>query len=339
MTGSWIGSRVCPPSVAGASAPPKRDGRLFSFGSGVDGQLGLGGTQAALEPTEISGDMDWRVVESDYFDSVAIKSDGRLFSWGDSASVESRNLTVPTVVGGDRQWRTAAREYEAFVAIGKDGTLHQWEERSSADPPFRQIGSDNDWVQVATSDQAFFALGSDGRILAWGKNSQGQLGLGDRSDRDEPTLLALSADNGRILADGRSTFLIDETGQVYSWGTNSFGLLAQGNGEFRALVPTLVDLDWAVPDSDGDGVKDPGDLDDDNDRMSDSFERSFGLNPLVNDANLDLDKDGVSNLREFEAGTLPDDANSLPSEPDDGDDASIWPGGLPFEFFIQLLED
>jgi hypothetical protein len=49
----------------------------------------------------------------------------------------------------------------------------------------------------------------------------------------------------------------------------------------------------AARDADGDG-------------MSDAWESLFGLNPAVNDANLDPDGDGKSNLREYGANTLPD---------------------------------
>lgn len=50
--------------------------------------------------------------------------------------------------------------------------------------------------------------------------------------------------------------------------------------------------------------------DGDLDGMNDFWEAFFGLNPFINDANLDLDGDGRSNLSEFLAQTKPDDAAS-----------------------------
>ena len=59
-------------------------------------------------------------------------------------------------------------------------------------------------------------------------------------------------------------------------------------------------------DTDGDGVGNNSDLDDDGDQMPDSFELQFNLDPLdPADAQLDLDNDGMSNLEEYKAGRDP----------------------------------
>ncbi len=55
-------------------------------------------------------------------------------------------------------------------------------------------------------------------------------------------------------------------------------------------------------DADGDGIGDVADTDDDNDGMSDEWEIANNLNPLdAFDATGDLDDDGYTNLQEFEA--------------------------------------
>lgn len=52
-------------------------------------------------------------------------------------------------------------------------------------------------------------------------------------------------------------------------------------------------------DNDLDGIGDNADLDDDNDGIPDSFELLYGFNPLVDDAEDDLDDNGISNLQEY----------------------------------------
>jgi hypothetical protein len=58
-------------------------------------------------------------------------------------------------------------------------------------------------------------------------------------------------------------------------------------------------------DNDNDDIGNNADTDDDNDLMPDTWETTYGLNPLVNDASGDLDGDGLTNLQEYNNGSNP----------------------------------
>jgi hypothetical protein len=73
-----------------------------------------------------------------------------------------------------------------------------------------------------------------------------------------------------------------------------------------------VDAGSTPPDNDGDKVSDLNDYDDDNDGMPDAWENRFkGLDPMVDDAGRDNDRDGQPNYAEYIATTDPADAESV----------------------------
>lgn len=93
---------------------------------------------------------------------------------------------------------------------------------------------------------------------------------------------------------------------------------------------SFVDLNImnATKDTDGDGLKDPEDPDDDNDGMPDDWEIANGLNSLKNDSAKDADHDNFTNNEEYLADTDPNDPSSHPpvvTDDDDDDDDIIVP--------------
>jgi hypothetical protein len=75
-------------------------------------------------------------------------------------------------------------------------------------------------------------------------------------------------------------------------GTDGTIYVGSDDGYLYAISP--------IADTDGDG-------------MPDDWEIANGLNPLVNDANLDKDGDSFTNFQEYIAGTNPNDPNSIPN--------------------------
>lgn len=113
--------------------------------------------------------------------------------------------------------------------------------------------------------------------------------------------LALSGENaGAFLENNHHTILLgvddldrNVVGQVddfafYADPLNNTQILALANGADPR------NLDAVLADSDSDG-------------MPDSYENVYGLNPSVPDGDLDLDNDMLTNLEEFNLGTLPND--------------------------------
>jgi hypothetical protein len=89
-------------------------------------------------------------------------------------------------------------------------------------------------------------------------------------------------------------------------------------------------------DTDGDGTGNNADTDDDNDGMPDEYENTNGLNPLVNDAEIDSDGDGFTNSEEYIAGTAANNSQSYfkieDIEPDSDGMHLIW-SNAPGRFY------
>jgi hypothetical protein len=93
-------------------------------------------------------------------------------------------------------------------------------------------------------------------------------------------------------------------------GVNVIEVSALDEAGNSASATIQVTLD---EDTDGDGIGDYYDPDDDNDLMPDTWEVANGLDPLDSfDARLDDDGDGHANLTEYTAGTDPQDSDSYP---------------------------
>lgn len=96
-------------------------------------------------------------------------------------------------------------------------------------------------------------------VLCFGRNARGELGVGDESDRVEPTTVALGAEAAAIFAGGESgldfggdldvvtpgaahSCALDAEGRAYCWGDNSAGQLGLPAGP-PELVPVAVHPD------------------------------------------------------------------------------------------------
>ena len=82
--------------------------------------------------------------------------------------------------------------------------------------------------------------------------------------------------------------------------------------DYQDNCPTISNQNQE--NNDGDATGDACDEDDDNDGMTDDWEKLYnGPDPLVPDAEADPDNDGWSNIMEYNRNTDPDDPNSHPT--------------------------
>ncbi len=142
--------------------------------------------------------------------------------------------TVPVTAGN--------HTFEFRYNKNSDST-HQYADRMFIDklsyplPATNSAPSSSNWVEPVVQDISMYdgirsdsngerhmCAIADGKVYCWGKNSNGQLGVGDSYRRYYPTLVQFpdpSLNFTKIVVDRYRTCALDETGDLWCWGHNS----------------------------------------------------------------------------------------------------------------------
>ncbi|MCH7228116.1 Ig-like domain-containing protein [Verrucomicrobiaceae bacterium E54] len=84
-------------------------------------------------------------------------------------------------------------------------------------------------TSMSAGDGFSLATRGDGTLWAWGRNSHGQLGLGDTADRLSPAQVTGITTAEAVAAGGQHTLIRVAGGSVLATGNNEFGQLGLGN--------------------------------------------------------------------------------------------------------------
>jgi alpha-tubulin suppressor-like RCC1 family protein len=106
--------------ASGASGTPanaftlavKTDGTAWSWGYGVNGQLGLGNITSYSSPKQVGALTNWLLVSCGKYSAVSIKADGTLWSWGKNSLYalglgNTTNYSSPKQIGSETGWLKA----------------------------------------------------------------------------------------------------------------------------------------------------------------------------------------------------------------------------------------
>jgi len=180
----------------------KTDGTLWTWGGNVAGALGLGDTVYRSSPVQIGALTTWSAVAAgDSFFSLALKTDGTLWMWGQNnrgqlGSGDTIGRSVPVQVGTLATWNSIADGGVHALATKTDNTLWAWgynlngqlglDDATDRSSPV-QVGTLATWTSVTGGNKHTLATKTDGTLWSWGQNSTyGPLGLGDVLHRSSP---------------------------------------------------------------------------------------------------------------------------------------------------------
>jgi alpha-tubulin suppressor-like RCC1 family protein len=237
----------------------KTNGTLWMWGfNRFDGRLGLNNIIDIASPAQVGATTNWSTVELASSGTMALKTDGTLWSWGNGIVVliPYGQRSSPVQIGSNTNWSKISVGQSQSFGIKTDGTLWCWgggtgpqfgsfgDNRGGNSSAFnttspKQVGTNTDWSLVNTSYHSSFAIKTDGTLWSWGKNTSGQLGQNNIIHRSSPTQIG-SNTNWSKLASGRdNTFAIKTDGTLWAWGAGGLGQLGT-NDQVSKSSPTQV---------------------------------------------------------------------------------------------------
>jgi alpha-tubulin suppressor-like RCC1 family protein len=199
----------------------------------------------------------WQVVTGGELHSVAIKTDGTLWAWGDNTEAQLGDGTTvakntPKLIDAATNWLSIAAGGYHTLALKNNGTLWAWGKNmqgqlgdgtNTVKNTPTQIGSNMNWQSIAAGDNFSLALKSNGEIWVWGDNFEMQHGNGLTTNTNTPTLIGLDTDWSQIAAGDEHCLALKDDGTLWSWGKFGAGQLGLGlSGGFGGF-PMQVGLE------------------------------------------------------------------------------------------------
>jgi hypothetical protein len=183
----------------------------------LPGQLGDGtNTNFRTTPVQVSGLTSIVAIGGGYFHSVALESDGTVWSWGSNA----------------------------YGALGEGSFNDQT-------TPV-QVSGLTDVVAIAVGAYHNVSLKSAGAVWVWGNNSYGQLGDGTTASKTTPVQASGITGVVAIAAGSDHSMIFKDIWEVLATGRNDYGQLGDGTITNRNTFTPTVGLNRIDDDSPSD---------------------------------------------------------------------------------------
>jgi alpha-tubulin suppressor-like RCC1 family protein len=232
----------------------KSDGTVWAWGLNLNGQVGDGTTiEWRSVPVQVSGLSNVIAVSAGQGHSVALKSDGTVWAWGQNSSGQLGDNTLtqrltPVQVSGLTSVQAISAGGSHTVALKSDGTVWTWGSDlfgqlgiGSTDPrltPF-QVSGLTGMSAISAGQYHTATLKSDGTVWVWGFNRGGQLGDGTTTTRTSPVQLGGISSVIAVSAGSDHTLALKADDTVWAWGQNEYGHVGDGTVALR-LKPVEV---------------------------------------------------------------------------------------------------
>ena len=234
------------------------DGELFSFGFNSSGELGHGDCKFYNYPKKIESLENVDYVECGNGFVICCSLNNEIYGWGSNyhgqLGVQNRTDTrepmkclnwpknITDIKCGDYHVLVLTSNHEVYSCGNNyNGQLGRKSERDY-DVSFKKIDSlsEYDIIRIACGNEYSMCF-DDNNLFVFGDNQYGQLGLGDTTDRKEPTLHPTLSNIIDMSSRGNHTFVKTSNNEIYAFGHNNLSQLGiQINESPKQTIPIRV---------------------------------------------------------------------------------------------------
>jgi Secretion system C-terminal sorting domain/Regulator of chromosome condensation (RCC1) repeat len=238
----------------------KNNGTLWAWGENVYGQLGdntFGTGNYLSTPTQIGTDTNWSYVSAGTTHTLAIKTDGTLWGFGqnnfgklgDGSIIDK---VVPTQIGTASDWQTVEAAIKHSIALKTNGSLWTWGDNTdgqlgnglsgaaAAQSAPINIEAGNTFQKITRGQKHTLVKRSNGTLWSWGGNVTAQLGDNTFVPKPNPTAVSSVIDTWDFVSSRVSHCAgLKSDGSLYTWGSNLYGQLGDASQTTRK-IPTLI---------------------------------------------------------------------------------------------------
>lgn len=209
--------------------------------------------------TGLAGCPRYLHVAAGYDFSLAVRTDGTVWTWGHNGDGQLGDGTTttreaPVQVRGLADVATVAAGYSHSLAVKRDGTVWAWGGSDLGQLGDGTTGSRipvpvpglSDARAVTAGEHHSLVVKSDGTVWAWGLNVHGQLGNGTTANGYHPVQVAGLDGVTAIAAGGDHSLALRRDGTVLAWGMNLQGQLGDGTIADSSLPVHVAGLDGVI---------------------------------------------------------------------------------------------
>ncbi|KAH9825530.1 Guanine nucleotide exchange factor SRM1 [Teratosphaeria destructans] len=249
------------PLIKGAviNEPPTDRLKVYVFGEGSAGELGLGTAPTAIDVKRprLNPNLDAEKVGvvqivAGGMHCIALTADNKILTWG---------VNDDGALG--RETQSGNKYVSMDDAASDDSETNGLNDRESVpmepDWSTTQIADGTRWVQVAAGDSTCFALTDDGRVYGWGtfRGNKGDFGFTTIVDKAwRPMLLPELKNITNIIAGANHAIALDKSGAAWSWGAGEQSQLGRKTVERTNETQrnTLIPRQFGLPKGPKNGI-------------------------------------------------------------------------------------